>query len=87
MPIKCINTVLHWISSHLHFYCRLYNIAKVILSVLYKMSPIGGFNKETRIWNGANTMETFNKNISVGQVLLKSLERYPDKVVQVKIYV
>lgn len=41
------------------------------------------FDEETKTWYGLPGVPMYNPNVSVGQVLLEALRRYPEKIGQV----
>lgn len=43
------------------------------------------YNEETKTWHGLPRTPTYNPNVSVGQILLEALGRYPKKIGQVSI--
>lgn len=45
------------------------------------------FDEKTKIWSTCGTPVVYNSNISVGHILLKSMEMYGPKIAQVRIQV
>lgn len=42
------------------------------------------FDKENKIWDGRDVPQVFNPNVSLGNILLKSLALHGSKIAQVK---
>lgn len=43
------------------------------------------FDEETKLWSGADIPPLYNPNISIGQVLMRSLKLFGSKIAQVRI--
>lgn len=43
------------------------------------------FNEETKLWNGANIPSVFDTNISIANILLKSMRTFGSKTAQVSV--
>lgn len=41
------------------------------------------YDEETKMWTGLSKVPLYNLSVSVGQVILESLDRDPDKIGQV----
>lgn len=48
------------------------------------MSTKSGFNEEEKIWSAKHTPTIFNPHNSLGHAILWSLEKSPNKIIQVK---
>lgn len=45
------------------------------------------YNEESKMWTGLSKVPLYNLSVSVGQVILESLDRDPDKIGQVIFFI